>query len=71
MHHFATIANRYGIDADDVEAVDNFFAETLPTMDLRVQESILAELLALEGQPNGRAHLEVHGATLPSANGGS
>jgi hypothetical protein len=50
MHHFAAIASRYGVNPEDVQAVDDFFAETLQAMPTAEQEAIVEELLEKEAE---------------------
>jgi CHAT domain len=49
MSVYAGIAARHGIDPADDEAVDDFFATTVPAMPAETQELILAELLSQDG----------------------
>jgi hypothetical protein len=50
MHVYAEIAARYGVDPSDISAVQDFFAKRLPAEPQVVQDKVLAELLARDGE---------------------
>ncbi len=50
MRIYAEIAARYGVTRDNVEEVDHFFIDVLPTFPAHLQAAILDELLARDGE---------------------
>ena len=66
---FADAAAKYGdIDANDIEAVQEWFAEELPTLSVHVIEKVVHDLLAQDGAATDREILPVYPdrAPLPS-----
>ena len=66
---FADAAAKYGgVDPDDIEAVQRWFAEELPTLSVDIIEQVLHELLAQDGAATDREILPVYPdrAPLPS-----
>jgi hypothetical protein len=54
MWVYAEIARRYGIEEETDEAVDTFFAVTVPTLTEGAQAEILEELLLRDGEQEKR-----------------
>lgn len=66
---FADAAAKYGdVDPDDIEAVQEWFAEELPTLSVDIIERVLHDLLAQDGAVSGREIIPVYPerAPLPS-----
>jgi hypothetical protein len=66
---FADAAAKYGgVDPDDIEAVQSWFAEELPTLSVDIIEKVLRDLLAQDGAVGDREVIPVYPerAPLPS-----
>ena len=66
---FADAAAKYGgVDPDDIEAVQRWFAEELPTLSIQIIEQVIRDLLAQDGAVSGREIIPVYPerAPLPS-----
>ena len=66
---FADAAAKYGrVDPDDIEAVQKWFTEELPTLSVDIIEKVLHDLLAQDGAVSGRELIPVYPerAPLPS-----
>ena len=66
---FADAAAKYGdVDPDDIEAVQKWFAEELPTLSVDIIEKVLHDLLARDGAATDREIIPVYPerAPLPS-----
>ena len=66
---FADAAAKYGdVDPDDIEAVQTWFAEELPTLSPDIIEQVLRDLLARDGSAAEREIIPVYPerAPLPS-----
>ena len=66
---FADAAAKYGgVDPDDIEAVQSWFAEELPTLSIQIIEQVIRDLLAQDGAVSGREIIPVYPerAPLPS-----
>jgi len=66
---FADAAAEYGgVDPDDIEAVQRWFAEELPTLSIQIIEQVIRDLLAQDGAVSGREIIPVYPerAPLPS-----
>ena len=66
---FADAAAKYGgVDPDDIEAVQEWFAEELPTLSVHVIEKVVHDLLAQDGAVTDREIIPVYPerAPLPS-----
>jgi hypothetical protein len=66
---FTDAAAKYGgVDPDDIEAVQSWFAEELPTLSVDIIENVLRDLLAQDGAVSGREIVPVYPerAPLPS-----
>ena len=66
---FLDVAARYGqIDPADIEAVQHWFSEVLPTLPPDTIEEVLEELLHHDGASDGKAAARAYpkGAPLPS-----
>ena len=66
---FADAAAKYGgVDPDDIEAVQRWFAEELPTLSVDIIEKVLRDLLAQDGAVGDRELTPVYPerAPLPS-----
>jgi len=66
---FLDVASRYGeVDPSDIEAVQRWFSETLPTLPPDTIEEILEELLQHDGASDDKETARVYpmGAPLPS-----
>lgn len=66
---FADAAAKYGdVDAGDIEAVQNWFTEVLPTLPPEVIEQVLHDLLERDGEIPERTVIPVYPkrAPLPS-----
>ncbi len=66
---FADAAAKYGdVDPEDIEAVQKWFTEALPTLPLNILEQVLEELLTHDGATADREIIPVYPerAPLPS-----
>jgi len=66
---FADAAAKYGgVDPDDIEAVQRWFAEELPTLSIQIIEQVIRDLLAQDGAVSAREIIPVYPerAPLPS-----
>ena len=66
---FANAAAKYGsVDPNDIEAVQKWFAEELPTLSIQIIEQVIRDLLAQDGAVSGREIIPVYPerAPLPS-----
>ena len=66
---FADAAAKYGgVDPGDMEAVQRWFAEELPTLSIQIIEEVIRDLLAQDGAVSGREIVPVYPerAPLPS-----
>ena len=66
---FADAAAKYGgVDPNDIEAVQRWFAEELPTLSIQIIEHVIRDLLAQDGAATDREILPVYPdrAPLPS-----
>ncbi len=63
---FADAAAKYGdVDPEDIEAVQKWFAEALPTLPLDVVEKVLEDLLAHDGATTDREIVPVYPERVP------
>ena len=63
---FAEVAAKYGgVDADDMEAVQHWYEETLPSLPAEEIEVILAELVSREGLRSKGDGPKVYPKTAP------
>jgi hypothetical protein len=66
---FADAAAKYGgVDPDDIQAVQNWFAEELPALSVDTIEKVIHDLLAQDGAVSSREIIPVYPerAPLPS-----
>lgn len=66
---FADAAAKYGeVDPNDIEAVQDWFAEELPTLPVDVIEQVIRDLLAQDGAAADREITPIYpkGVSLPS-----
>ena len=65
---FINVAARYGIDPSDLQAVQQWFCDDLPTLPIEQIEEILEELLAFEptGEDVSEFRCYPEGVPLPS-----
>ena len=66
---FADAAAKYGrVDSNDIEAVQKWFAEKLPTLSVDIIKKVLHDLLAQDGAATDREIIPVYPerAPLPS-----
>jgi hypothetical protein len=66
---FADAAAKYGdVDPNDIEAVQRWFTEELPTLSIQIIEHVIRDLLAQDGAVSDREILPVYPerAPLPS-----
>ena len=63
---FAQVAAKYGgVDAGDMEAVQHWYEETLPSLSLKKIHEVLDELLSREGLRSGGDGPRVYPKTAP------